>query len=183
MLKVFFQIILLIIGVKIMAKIFNWIKNILNFHTKTLEKFETLQQEHNQIESYLKNSNQEIKEILSEDSHIRKDITYIKDTLKEEQMKKESLSNKELDIAKTIENINTFNKNYLDLKLELQELKIDNKLLNKKIEDLQKENTYLKEILSKKVSINEKIQEKQSQLKNTTSQEKQNKKITKNIRK
>ena len=164
MLKVFFQIILIIIGVKIMAKIFNWIKNILNFHTKTLEKFENLQQEHKQIESHLKNSNQEIKDILSEDSHIRKDITYIKNALKEEQIKKETLSNKELDIDKTIENINTFNKNYLDLKLELQELKTDNKLLNKEIEDLQKENAYLKEILNQKISLNEKIQEKQNKL-------------------
>lgn len=175
---IFLKIILIIVVIGIMAKIFNWIKNTINFSEKFLNKFEDLQKEHKDIYSYLKDNNKEINSMLSEDGHIRKDINYIKNSIKEEQYKKECPSQKELDINKTIEHINTFNKNYTDLKLELQELKIENKLLNKKIEDLQEENTQLKNNLDKslteKFSINEKIREKQNQLKNKDLSIKQN---------
>ncbi len=142
--------------------------------------YEEIENEKNKLIEKYSNNNKEINSMLSEDGHIRKDINYIKNSIKEEQYKKECLSQKELDINKTIEHINTFNKNYTDLKLELQELKIENKLLNKKIEDLQEENTQLKnnldKFLTEKFSINEKIREKQNQLKNKDLSIRQNQK-------
>ena len=159
------KVILMLIGVIVMIKIFNYIKSL--FLTKDFMSKKTfeLSNEHKELKDILIKNTNSNSEISIRTFNIENFIKDINNRQIENNVRLEELSKKELDINKTIEHINAIRTSQLEYMIKFNELNSKNIYLQNKVEQLTEENENLKkqiyELSQYKMSLNYKIESKQ----------------------
>ena len=158
------KVILMVIGVIVMIKIFNYIKSLFLTKDFMCKKTSELSNEHKELKDMLIKNTNSNSEISIRTFNIESFIKDINNRQIENNVKLEELSKKELDINKTIEHITAIRNSQMEYLVKFNELNSKNIYLQNKVEELIKENENLKKEINElnkiKSSLNYKINNK-----------------------
>ena len=152
----FLKIILIILGVIIMKKFLNWIKDVFISHSKLNNEIKNLSNDHKNIEKLLGDDGilakeyKDIKDLLSENGKLRINVDKILKMKEIEEAVKKEVDRQNIPIENSINNIILLTEKYAKKETEITILERDNKNLRDKIINLEKE---IEELKSKNISI------------------------------
>lgn len=161
----FLKIILIILGVMVMAKFFNWVAGILISHNtlneghkeikELLSEDGNLRKENKEIKELLSENgnlakgNKEIKDLLNENGNLRKNVDEILKITQEEKAIRKEIDKQNIPISDSINNIILLTEKYTKKEIKISMLERDNKELKDKILKLEEE---IKKLKSKSIN-------------------------------